>query len=147
MSQNLSNNQKRKIIQKNENTLREIKKIDSKKDKIIVGRFGKIHGNKGNIYVQSFLSSKIDIIHFREFFVNDHDQINIKFDSSHKKIMGKVNEIDNPEDVKKYIGKLISIRRTSLPKLNKNQFYFNDLIKLKVFVSEKKIMELEIILK
>ncbi len=53
--------------------------------------------------------------------------------------MGKVNEIDNPEDVKKYIGKLISIRRTSLPKLNKNQFYFNDLIKLKVFVSEKKI--------
>ena len=49
--------------------------------------------------------------------------------------MGKVNEIDNPEDVKVY-GKLIS-RRTSLPKLNKNQFYFNDLIKLKVFVSEK----------
>ena len=35
------------------NTLREIK-IDSKKDKIIVGRFGKIHGNKGNIYVQKF---------------------------------------------------------------------------------------------
>ena len=50
--------------------------------------------------------------------------------------MGKVNEIDNPED-KKYIEKLISIRRTSLPKLNKNQFYFNDLIKLKVFVSKK----------
>ena len=107
----------------------EIKQIKSKKNKVIVGRFGKIHGNKGNINVQSFLSIKKDIIHFKEFFVDEHDEIQIKFDPTHK----------NPEDVKKYIGKLISIRRTSLPKLNKNQFYFNDLVKLKVYVSEKKI--------
>ena len=117
----------------------EIKQIKSKKNKVIVGRFGKIHGNKGNINVQSFLSIKKDIIHFKEFFVDEHDEIQIKFDPTHKKIIGKINEIKNPEDVKKYIGKLISIRRTSLPKLNKNQFYFNDLVKLKVYVSEKKI--------
>ena len=58
-----------------------------------------------------------------------------------KKIIGKINGIENSEDAQSIVGKLIYIRREQLPKLKKDQFYFSDLKNLDVFVKEKKIGE------
>ena len=50
--------------------------------------------------------------------------------------MKKINSL---ETAKKFVGEYIYIEKESLPKLKKNEFYYNDLEALDVFVKHKKI--------
>tara|TARA_B100001564_G_C20464931_1_gene589819 strand:+ start:284 stop:538 length:255 start_codon:yes stop_codon:yes gene_type:complete len=83
------------------------------------------------------LLKKNDILKYKDFFLENNKKIVIKFFSSSKNILGVADEIKDPERAKKFIGKKILIEKENLPKLNKNQFYFNDLISLKVYVKKK----------
>ncbi len=87
--------------------------------------------------IHSFLLKKNDILKYKDFFLENNKKIVIKFFSSSKNILGVADEIKDPERAKKFIGKKILIEKENLPKLNKNQFYFNDLISLKVYVKKK----------
>ena len=89
--------------------------------------------------IHSFLLKKNDILKNKDFFLENNKKIVIKFFSSSKNILGVADEIKDPERAKKFIGKKILIEKENLPKLNKNQFYFNDLISLKVYVKKKKL--------
>jgi len=89
--------------------------------------------------IHSFLLKKNDILKYKDFFLENNKKIVIKFFSSSKNILGVADEIKDPERAKKFIGKKILIEKENLPKLNKNQFYFNDLISLKVYVKKKKL--------
>jgi len=85
------------------------------------------------------LLKKSDILKYKDFFLENNKKIVIKFFSSSKNILGVIDEINDLEKAKKFIGKKILIEKENLPKLNKNQFYFNDLISLKVYVKKKKL--------
>ena len=89
--------------------------------------------------IHSFLLKKSDILKYKDFFLENNKKIVINFVSSSKNILGVIDEIKDPEKAKKFIGKKILIEKENLPKLNKNQFYFNDLISLKVYVKKKKL--------
>ncbi len=89
--------------------------------------------------MQSFCQEKKNILKFRDFFIDDKNKIEIKFHLSSNKILCKVNNINNLEDIRKYTGKLISIDRNQLPKLNNDNFYYNDLIKTVAYVKKNKI--------
>ena len=62
--------------------------------------------------------------------------------------------INSPEAAQKFVGKLLYIKEKNYPKLRKNEFYYEDLERLDVFIVDKKnwkscdvliIMEQEII--
>jgi 16S rRNA processing protein RimM len=85
------------------------------------------------------LLKKSDILKYKDFFLENNKKIVIKFFSTSKNILGVIDEIKDLEKAKKFIGKKILIEKENLPKLNRNQFYFNDLISLKVYVKKKKL--------
>lgn len=89
--------------------------------------------------IHSFFTQEKDIIKYENFFIDERKKINIKFSEKSKKLFCKVNSAQNTKDAEQYIGKLILIDKSQLPKLNKEQFYFNDLIKINVYVNKKKI--------
>ena len=113
--------------------------IKKKSNKIVIAKFGKTHGVKGQISVHSFLSQKSDILKFKDFFLDGDIKIDIELCVNSKKILGIVNNINDTKIAKKFIGKQIFIDKGSLPKLKRNQFYFNDLISLNVFVKTIKL--------
>ena len=85
--------------------------------------------------MHSFLSNKKDIFKYKKFFVEGLHEVNITFTLSSNKILGFIDTLKTPQEIKKYVGKSISIKKNNLPKLIKDQYYFNDFIGLEVFVS------------
>ena len=75
---------------------------------------------------------------FKKFFLDKKIEIKIEFNIQTKKIFCKINQISNSKDAKKFTGKLVYIDRLELPKLEKRKFYYNDLIKINVYVNKQK---------
>ncbi len=106
---------------------------------VVVAKFGKTLGLVGDIYVQSFFSKKLDVLKYTNFFLENGKIISVSFKQVNNKIVGKVRGINTIDEVKNYTGKLILLKKTELPKLKPNQFYFEELINMNVFLKEKKI--------
>ena len=87
---------------------------------------------KVEIIVQSFFENKFDIFNYKKFFLENKSRISLSIKKSNKNILGQIEKIETIEEVKKYVGKLIYIEKSGLPKLKKGQFYFNDLENIKV---------------
>ena len=58
------------------------------------------------------------------------------FTSEHLSIY---KEINTPEEAKEFVGKYIYINKENLPNLDKDEFYYNDLENLEVYLKKKKI--------
>ena len=114
-------------------------RISLKKKFILVAQFGKTKGTKGKIFIKSFLSNPIDLLMYKDFFFENFEQVTVKFEKLNNKILGKIEKIITPEDAQKFVGKYLYLDRKSLPKLKKNEFYYDDLEKLDVFIKDKKI--------
>ena len=106
---------------------------------IIVAQFGKTRGIDGKISVRSFFANPFDILKYRNFFFEDLEKTSIKFHKLNNKIFAKIEKINSPETAQKLVGKFLYIEKTQLPKLKKNEFYYEDLEMLDVFVKNKKI--------
>ena len=61
----------------------------------------------------------------------------VTFSKNKKKIVGKIIGINSSEEVQRYVGKLLYLDKKYLPKLKKNQFYFEDLIHMEVLIQKK----------
>lgn len=106
---------------------------------VVVAKFGKTFGLVGKIYVQSFFSEKLDIFKYSNFFLKNGEIISISFEQANNKIIGKVRGVDNIDRAKIYTGKLILLKKAELPKLKHNQFYYEELVNMSVFLKQKKI--------
>jgi len=115
------------------------KKVSEKDNLIVVAQFGKTRGINGKINIKSFFSNSLDILNFRNFFFRNSEKIPIKLEQLNNKIIAKVEKINTPETAQKLVGKYIYIEKKKLPKLKKNEFYYNDLEMLDVFIEQKKI--------
>ena len=113
---------------------------EKKKDLIVVGKFGKTIGLQGNINVQSYLNNKYDFLNYKDFFIEKKVPINIYIEKKNKKLIAKIQDISNINEAKKFVGKKIFIKSSSLPKLKiKNQYYFDELESMAVYIKGKKI--------
>lgn len=99
--------------------------------KIIVGRFGKIHGLKGWVSVISFTEPPENIIAFNPWFIKKQDiwqVVNIENSRTmNDKVLVKIKDVDDCDAAKVYTNIDISIERGQLPHLPTGQYYWADL--------------------
>lgn len=106
---------------------------------ITVGKIGKIHGYKGEITLHSFTENQEDIKHFKNFYLDNGEQVKIKFITTKgNSFICKVNSILNAEMAKKMINRFIMISEDELPKLTNGSFYYVQLMRMDVYLDVKK---------
>ena len=100
-----------------------------KKDFILIGSIIGLHGLKGYIKVKSFLENPKDIFNFDEYFINklSFSLLLLKFNKKSVFIC-ELDGINSLEKAKEFVNKNIFIRRSSLPEIEKDEIYLNDLI-------------------
>ena len=109
---------------------------------IIIGKFLKNYGLKGHIKAKFFLENIDQVLSFKNFFIKDGVEINLKFLKKIKEIfICKINEYNNIDETKTFVGKLIYINEKELPKLEENFYYFHELEGLDVRLDDKVIGE------
>ena len=103
---------------------------------IIVGKILTMHGIKGWFVISSYTSNPSDIFKYNlNVLINNRLK---KLSVTHhnlmpKKIIMKVDEINTIESGHKYVGLDIYVSKDELPKVENNEYYWDDLIGRKVF--------------
>lgn len=108
--------------------------------RIIVGHFGQSYGVKGWLKVHSLTDPIDNILHYSPWQVQHLNQWHL-VKITHAKQQGnniivKLAECDTPEAAKTYTNDPIAIEREQLPVLPKDEYYWTDLIGLRVINQE-----------
>ena len=113
---------------------------------LLVAKFGKTFGIKGYLIIHSFFTKKFDIMNFTNFFSEENKKISLKLEKKGQNLIAKVSKINSPEEAKKFVGKSIFLEKKLLPKLKKNQFYYNDLIGIDVYIRNQNVGKIKNVL-
>lgn len=110
--------------------------MDNANDWVIVGRFGRPHGVKGFITVNSFTEPRENILRYTDWhgFISkqwqpltlSHVEVN------NKSILAKVEGYGEREQVTALTNVDIAIRREALPELSPGEFYWYELLGMSV---------------
>ena len=108
-----------------------------KNDKnVFVGKVSSPHGIKGWLKVISYTDPIENILYYKEWFINnDEGKETFSIEDSRiqgKKIIVKLDGIDDRDDAEDLKNKEIFVSRIELPKLEENTFYWNDSLDLSV---------------
>jgi len=100
-----------------------------------VGAIAGAFGVKGEVRIKSFCATPKDIALYSPFTTEDGKrQFNIAISRSIKNgFAGRIEGIDNREDVEALKGTRLYVHMSRLPKLPDDEFYHTDLIGLDVF--------------
>ncbi|WP_133130915.1 ribosome maturation factor RimM [Legionella yabuuchiae] len=105
-------------------------------DWVIVGRFGRPHGIKGLITVNSFTDPRENILRYTEWhgFINEQWQpLSLTQLEMHSKyILARVEGYTEREQVASLTNVDIGVRGEALPKLGPGEYYWHQLIGLNV---------------
>ena len=103
---------------------------------VFVGKVSSPHGIKGWLKVISYTDPIENILSYKEWFItNDEGNKTFSIEDSRiqgKKIIVKLDGIDDRDDAEDMKNKEILVSRIELPKLEENSFYWNDLLDLSV---------------
>ena len=116
-------------------------KINFKVNKFVAAKFGKVNGIKGWLNVNIYLTASSDIHKFSKFYINEK-LTNLLFKKKGKKVVCKIQGVNDIDTAKQYVGSEIFIEKKELPKLQEGQYYYNDLLGLSVRIKKKKIGEI-----
>tara|TARA_B100000989_G_scaffold298318_1_gene287058 strand:+ start:272 stop:763 length:492 start_codon:yes stop_codon:yes gene_type:complete len=106
---------------------------------ITIAKIGKIHGYKGEITLHSFTENREDIKNFKNFYLDNGEQVKIKFiKTKGNSFICKIDSMSNAEKAKKMINRFIMITEDELPKLTNGSFYYVQLIRMDVCLHMKK---------
>lgn len=105
--------------------------------KIIMGRFGRPVGIRGQIKLFVFSRAPQQIMDYQPWFVKNQDgqwrEINIKHCSQKDKfLIVQLEGYDSREAVQALTNKELAVNQSALPELPKDEYYWNDLIGLTV---------------
>lgn len=105
-------------------------------NKIKIARFGKVYGVKGWIRLYSFTEPKENLLDLTPWYIKKQNTWKI-LDVEEMKYHGKdliikLKNIDIREEVQALTNTYVYIEREQLPKLPQDEFYWHDLIGLKV---------------
>ena len=108
-----------------------------KNDKnVFVGKISSPHGIKGWVKVISYTDPLENILSYRDWFIkNDGSSKSFSIEDSRiqgKKIIVKLDGINDRNSAEDLKNKEILVSRKELPELEKNTFYWNDLLNLSV---------------
>lgn len=111
-------------------------------DVIIVGKINGFFGVKGWVKVFSHTEPKDNITKYKKLLVKESSaQTNTiswkPYEITQGRVQGKtvvmhIKGYDNKDDVQKFLGCELAVNAKDLPKLGKKEFYWRDLIGLKV---------------
>ena len=122
-----------------------LKKLNQKKRKISninnipVAKFGKTHGLKGEIKVISYCDPLENILTFSNFFLEDKSPLKIRFVSTSKSFIAKIESIDSIEDAKAFVNKEIFVPIEEI-RQDDDAIYWNDLIGCDVIDQNSKLL-------
>lgn len=104
---------------------------------IIVGRIIGVHGIRGQVKVYSDCRPRESIFHYRHFSAtkDNHEPLILKLlrgTRSGKNLIAHFSGIDEREQAAALTGYILCINRNQLPALKNDEYYWTDLIGLKV---------------
>tara|TARA_B100001013_G_scaffold138084_1_gene81328 strand:- start:133 stop:666 length:534 start_codon:yes stop_codon:yes gene_type:complete len=110
--------------------------MQQKKIPLIVGRIGGVYGVKGWLKISSFTRPNDNILSYTPWLLEIDgiwQETNLEeFQIRGERLLIKILGIDNPEDASQYVNCDVAIKHEQLPTLNKGEYYWRDLIGLKV---------------
>lgn len=113
-------------------------------ERVVMGRFGRPHGIKGLITVISFSQPPERILDYSDWHVCIKQQWQpltlLHTDVTHKSILVRVEGYVEREDVAKLTNLDIGVLRSQLPGLPENDYYWHQLIGLKVITLDAKVL-------
>ena len=109
-------------------------KVSSKDTKLIcVGSIGKPRGLKGEFFLNSFCDPQENICKYSNFLIENNIQLKISsIKKSNSKFISKISSVDDLDGIKQYTNLKIFIKKSELPELNEREFYWHELIGMKV---------------
>lgn len=112
--------------------------------KVIVGRIGKSYGVFGWVKVQTYTEPAEKILSYPHWFVKQKQEfLPFTVEASKMqsgKLIVKFKEISSPEQAKNFANLEIFIPREDLPALEKDEFYWDDLIGCRVINRESQFL-------
>lgn len=110
---------------------------------IVIGKIGSPYGVRGWIKVITYTEFGENILSYQPWYLssNHNEQVQVLLEDSRIQgdtVLVKLKNIDTPEEAGRYSGQSIYIKRSQLPPLKKNEFYWSDLIGLTVINKEGK---------
>lgn len=107
---------------------------------IVIGRFGRPHGVKGLISVQSFTDPKDNILSYSNWQVHIDNQwqpLNVlRIEVHNKAILVLIENFENREIAARLTNAEIAVCRDQLPELADGAFYWHELIGMNVINAE-----------
>lgn len=109
-------------------------------ERIVVGRFGQSYGLQGWIKIHSLTQPAENIFRYRPWHIQHEGAWRLLSVSETKRLgkawIAKLEGCDTPEQAKTYANDPIAIERGQLPPLPPSEYYWIDLIGLKVVNQE-----------
>lgn len=109
---------------------------------ILIGKMGKPFGLKGEFVFHLYSDKLDDIYHFNQLFTKKEDSFfpipDISFKIQGKKIIAKIKNINNLDNVHKIINQEVYILKQDLPGLDENEYYYVDLIGCSAYYLDNK---------
>lgn len=103
---------------------------------VVIGKLGSTYGIRGWLKVFSFTEGVQDILQYSPWYLESSagwQTIEVKDGREHGKlVVAKLKGYDTPEQARLLTGKQIAVKRSQLPALQKNEFYWTDLVGLTV---------------
>lgn len=110
--------------------------MDNEVDRIVVGRFGRVHGIKGFITVHSFTEPRDNILHYTQWhaFINKQWQpLNLlRVEVNDKHILARVEGFADREQVMTLTNVEIAVDKEQLPELESGEYYWHQLVGMQV---------------
>lgn len=101
-------------------------------DCIELGYISGVYGVNGWLKIYSYTRPAEDICKYNKFLTDDGTSIEFsKIQKKSKNIVGKIPSIDSRDQAEKIKGKILYVKRESLPKL-KGEYYWIELVGLNV---------------
>jgi len=113
-------------------------------DWVVVGRFGRVHGLKGFITIHSFTEPRDNILNYSGWHMNLKNQWQpielLKIESNNKSITALIKGFEQRELASQLTNIDIAVKREALPELKSGEYYWHDLIGLKVINHKDEIL-------
>lgn len=107
---------------------------------VIVGRFGRVHGLKGFISVQSFTEPRNNIVNYDNWHIKQGNQWHLlkllQIEVNDKHVLVRVDGYQEREHLATLTNAEIAVPRDQLPALDEDEFYWHQLIGLNVVNTE-----------
>jgi 16S rRNA processing protein RimM len=111
---------------------------------LVVGKLGAAYGIKGWLKVSSFTNPLSNIGNYNPWYLKNGEHwepIEVTDSREHgKSIVAKLKGLNNPEQARLFTGKEVAIKRSQLPVLAKDEYYWSDLEGLTVINQRNEVL-------